>query len=137
MIYITRIENFNAAHQLYNPAWDEATNFEVFGKCANKNWHGHNYQLYVTVKGEVNPETGFLFDAKKLSQIVQQHVIEKVDHRNLSVDVDFMKGKLASTENLAIGVWGEIVPHLPEGVFLHSVKIYETPQIYVEYYGEI
>lgn len=135
MIYITRIENFNAAHQLYNPNWDDAKNFEVFGKCANKNWHGHNYQLHVTVKGEINKDTGFLFDAKKLSQIVQENIIEKVDHKNLSVDVDFMKGQLASTENLTIGVWNEIVPHLPAGVFLHCVKIYETPQIYVEYYG--
>ena len=135
MIFLTRHEHFNAAHKLYNPNWTEEKNLEVFGKCANANWHGHNYELIITIKGEVNPETGFLIDAKKLSEILQTHVCEKLDHRNLNMDVDFMRGKLASTENLAIAIWGQIIPHLPKGVQLHCVKLYETPRICVEYFG--
>src|SRR6188474_899378 len=105
MIYITRREHFNAAHKLYNPNWTEEQNNEVFGKCANPNWHGHNYHLYVTVKGEVNPETGFLVDLKWLKKLINTYVIDEVDHRNLNLDVAFMKDKLASTENLAIAIW--------------------------------
>ncbi|MBL7919998.1 MAG: 6-carboxytetrahydropterin synthase [Bacteroidia bacterium] len=136
MVYLTRHEHFNAAHKLYNPNWSEEKNTEVFGKCANANWHGHNYELMVTIKGKVNAETGFLMDAKALSVILQQHVCEKLDHRNLNLDVDFMKGVLASTENLAMAIWKQIIPHLPKGVDLHCVKLYETPRICVEYYGE-
>jgi 6-pyruvoyltetrahydropterin/6-carboxytetrahydropterin synthase len=135
MIFLTRHEHFNAAHKLYNPAWTEEKNIEVFGKCANANWHGHNYELIVTIKGEVNPETGFLMDAKLLSKILQEHVCDKLDHRNLNLDVDFMHGILASTENLAMAIWAQIVPHLPNNVHLHCVKIYETPRIAVEYFG--
>lgn len=135
MVYITRIEHFNAAHKLYNPAWSREKNEEVFGKCANENWHGHNFELFVTLKGEPDPETGFVYDVKKLSIIVQEHVIEKLDHKNLNVDVDFMAGKLCSIENLVIGIWKELVPHLPEAVQLHCLKLSETPRIFVEYYG--
>ncbi|MBA3680290.1 MAG: 6-carboxytetrahydropterin synthase [Bacteroidetes bacterium] len=136
MVYLTRHEHFNAAHKLYNPNWSDEKNAEVFGKCANANWHGHNYELLVTIKGKVNAETGFLMDAKALSTILQEHVCEKLDHRNLNLDVDFMKDVLASTENLAIAIWKQIVPHLPKGVDLHCVKLYETPRICVEYFGE-
>ena len=136
MVYLTRHEHFNAAHKLYNPNWSEEKNTEVFGKCANANWHGHNYELLVTIKGKVNQETGFLMDAKALSAILQDQVCEKLDHRNLNLDVDFMKGVLASTENLAIAIWKQIMPHLPKGVDLHCVKLYETPRICVEYFGE-
>ena len=135
MVYLTRAEHFNAAHRLYNPAWDYTKNEEVFGKCANENWHGHNYELFVTIKGEPDAGTGFLFDVKKLSGIIKEHVIEKVDHRNLNVDVEFMKGKMCSTENFAIAIWNELKPHLPEGVLLHCIKLYETPRIYAEYFG--
>lgn len=135
MIYLSRHEHFNAAHKLYNPAWTEEKNVEVFGKCANTNWHGHNYELIVTIKGEVNTETGFLMDAKVLSKILLEEVCEKLDHRNLNIDVVFMVGKLASTENLTIAIWHQIEPHLPTNVKLHCVKLYETPRIYVEYYG--
>ena len=136
MVYITRIEHFNAAHRLFNPNWTREKNEEVFGKCANENWHGHNFELYVTLKGEPNPDTGFVFDVKKLSIIVQQHVIDKLDHKNLNLDVEFMAGKLCSIENLVIGIWEQLVPHLPPDVFLHSLKLYETPRIFVEYYGQ-
>ncbi len=135
MIFLTRHEHFNAAHKLYNPSWSLEQNTEVFGKCANANWHGHNYELIITIKGEVNPDTGFLMDAKKLSKVINEHVCEKLDHKNLNMDVDFMKGILASTENLAIAIWGQLAPHLPEGVRLHCVKLYETPSICVEYFG--
>ncbi len=135
MVYLTRIEHFNAAHKLANPNWSKEKNEEVFGVCANENWHGHNFELYVTLKGEPNPDTGFVFDVKKLSIIVQQHVIDKLDHKNLNLDVDFMSGKLCSIENLVIGIWEQLVPHLPREVYLHSLKLYETPRIFVEYFG--
>jgi 6-pyruvoyltetrahydropterin/6-carboxytetrahydropterin synthase len=136
MVYLTRSEHFNAAHKLYNPAWRYEKNEEVFGKCANENWHGHNYELLVTVKGKPDPDTGFVFDVKRLSNIIRDQVIEKIDHRNLNVDVEFMQGKMCSTENLAIEIWRQLLPHLPAGVQLHCIKLYETPRIYVEYFGE-
>ena len=135
MIYLTRQEHFNAAHKLYNPNWSREKNDEVFGKCANDNWHGHNYDLYVTVKGDPNPDTGFVFDVKQLSLIIRNHVIDKVDHLNLNLDVDFMRGKMCSTENLAIGIWDQLKDRMPEGIQLHAIKLYETPRIYVEYFG--
>jgi len=136
MVYLTRMEHFNAAHKLYNPLWTKEKNDEVFGKCANDNWHGHNYDLYVTVKGEPDTDTGFLFDVKKLSVMIKECVIEKVDHKNLNLDVDFMRGKMCSSENLAVGIWQQLEQHLPSNVKLHSIKLYETPRIYVEYFGE-
>lgn len=135
MVYITRIEHFNAAHKLYNPAWSREKNEEVFGKCANENWHGHNFELHVTLKGDPDPNTGFVFDVKKLSIIVKEHVIDKLDHKNLNEDVDFMKDRLCSIENLVIAIWTQLSPKLPENVSLHCLKLYETPRIYVEYYG--
>ena len=136
MVYLTRVEHFNAAHKLYNPAWSPEKNEAVFGKCANENWHGHNYELYVTVKGKPNKDTGFVMDVKVLSELIKEKVIEKVDHRNLNLDVDFLQGQFCSTENLAMGIWQQLQPHLPAGVSLHCVKLYETPRIYVEYFGE-
>jgi len=135
MVYLTRAEHFNAAHKLYNPSWTKEKNDEVFGKCANDNWHGHNYELFVTVKGEPDANTGFLVDAKKLSIIINEHVVDKLDHRNLNLDVDFMQGKMCSSENLVIEIWNQLQPHLPHGIQLHHIKLYETPRIYVEYFG--
>ena len=136
MVYLTRNEHFNAAHKLANPNWSKEKNEAFFGKCANENWHGHNYDLFVTVKGIPDADTGFLYDVKKLSELIKVHVIELVDHKNLNLDVEFLKGKMCSTENLAIGIWNQLAPHLPEGVHLHCIKLYETPRIYVEYFGE-
>lgn len=136
MVYLTRLEHFNAAHKLYRPDWSREKNEEVFGACANENWHGHNYDLYVTVKGEPDGNTGFIFDVKKLSTLIKEHIIEKVDHRNLNLDVEFMKDKMCSTENLAIEIWHQLRPHLPADVQLHYIKLFETPNIYVEYFGE-
>ena len=136
MVYLTRVEHFNAAHKLYNPDWSLEKNEEIFGKCANQNWHGHNYELLVTIKGNPDPGTGFVFDVKRLSTLIREHVTEKLDHRNLNLDVDFMKGMMCSTENLAIGIWHQLQPHLPAPIQLHAIKLYETPRIYVEYFGE-
>lgn len=136
MVYLTRVEHFNAAHKLYNGEWSEEKNLEVFGKCANPNWHGHNYELSVTIKGEPHPETGFIFNAKELGDLIKQVIVERVDHRNLNLDVDFMKGKFTSAENFAIGIWNELKPEIEkQGAILHYIKLQETPRIYVEYYG--
>ena len=135
MLYITRIEHFNAAHKLFNPKWSREKNEEVFGKCANENWHGHNFELYVTIKGFPDPETGFVYDVKKLSIIIKEYVIDKLDHKNLNEDVPFMHGKLCSIENLVIAIWEQLAPNLPPAIALHSLKLYETPRIFVEYFG--
>lgn len=136
MVYLTRLEHFNAAHKLFNPNWSKEQNEEVFGACANENWHGHNFELYVTVKGTINADTGFLMDVKQLSKLIQTYVVKKLDHKNLNLDVDFLQGKMCSTEVLATNIWQQLQPHLPAGVQLHCIKLYETPRIYVEYFGE-
>lgn len=137
MIHITRRERFNAAHRLFKPEWTDEQNTEMFGGCANPNWHGHNYDLYVTVKGPVNPETGYTINLKDLSSIIRQHVTDKMDHRNLNIDVDFLKGKMTSTENVAIAIWEQLLPPLTAlGASLHCVKLVETENNYVEYFGE-
>jgi 6-pyruvoyltetrahydropterin/6-carboxytetrahydropterin synthase len=136
MIYITRRERFNAAHRLFKPEFSDEQNLQVFGKCSNPNWHGHNYTLFVTVKGEVNPDTGFLVNLKDLSTLIDNSVIEKLDHRNINLEVDFMAGKLASTENLAIGIWDELAESISAmGASLHCIKVYETENNFVEYFG--
>jgi 6-pyruvoyltetrahydropterin/6-carboxytetrahydropterin synthase len=139
MIHVSRQEHFNAAHKLYNTRWTKEKNVEVFGPCANENWHGHNYDLIVTVKGTPDPETGFVIDLKKLSDLIRNEVTEKLDHKNLNLDVDFMKDKMASTENLAIEIW-KILDSKIIGISkfgkLYSIKLYETPRNYVEYFGE-
>jgi len=135
MVYLTRVEHFNAAHKLFNPAWSKEKNDEVFGRCANEHWHGHNFELFVTVKGNPDPDTGFIVDAKLLSRIIKDSVIEKLDNRNLNLDVDFMQGKMCSIENLVVGIWQELKHLLPATVTLHCIKLVETPRIYVEYFG--
>ena len=136
MIYITRRETFSAAHKLSRKEWSNEKNHEVFGKCANPNWHGHNYILWVTVKGEVNPETGFVTNLSLVSEIIKINVLDKVDHKNLNEDVDFMKDKLTSTESLAIGIWQQIEKPINQlGCKLHCVKIQETEKNFVEYFG--
>jgi len=137
MIYITRKEHFNAAHKLSRTDWSEEKNTEVFGKCANPNWHGHNYSLYVTVKGEVDPRIGFLVNLKELSGIIRTNICDKLDHKNLNLDVDFMKGQLTSTENLAIAIWKELETSVNNlGCKLHSIRLHETENNYVEYFGQ-
>jgi 6-pyruvoyltetrahydropterin/6-carboxytetrahydropterin synthase len=136
MIFITRRERFNAAHKLYNEGWSAERNAEVFGKCANANWHGHNFDLIVTVKGEVNRDTGFVVNLKELSTLIRRRVIDKVDHTNLNLDVDFMRGIMPSTENLAMAIWQQLESEIANmGAALHCVKLVETENNYVEYYG--
>jgi len=136
MIYITRKENFNAAHKLFKPEWTDAQNLEYFGKCANPNWHGHNYTLYLTVKGDINPATGYCANLKDISDIMKAYVIDKIDHKNLNMDVDFMKGKMASTEVVAIEIWKQLeAPINKLGCQMHSVKLVETENNFVEYFG--
>lgn len=138
MIYLTRKEHFNAAHKLWNPHWSDAKNEEVFGKCSNKNWHGHNFDLYVTLKGTPDPETGFIIDLKLMSSIIKTYVIDVLDHSNINLDVPFMQGKMASTENIAMGIWEQLSPYLnADNYRLHSVKLYETERNFVEYFGPV
>ena len=135
-VYLTRRERFNAAHKLWNPSWSDDKNHEVFGKCANENWHGHNYELFVTVKGTPNPETGYCMDLKVLSEIIKKKVINKIDHRNINIDVDFMEGKMASTENLAIAFWEEIENEInTTSCQLYSIEVFETENNSIKYFG--
>lgn len=137
MIYITRRERFNAAHRLFREDFSDEENLEVFGLCSNPNWHGHNYELFVTVKGDINKETGFLLNLKTLSKIIRKHIIQKIDHKNINLEVDFMEGKLASTENLAVGIWQELSSHIKAlGADLHCIKVTESENNYVEYFGD-
>ena len=137
MVYLTRKESFNAAHKLWVDSWSAEKNKTVFGKCANVNWHGHNYTLFVTVKGSPDPETGFVIDAKLLSELVREHIVEHLDHKNLNLDVPFIpQNRQPTTENLVILIWQQLSPLLPDGCRLHSIKLCETENIYAEYFGE-
>ena len=139
MVLVSRKEHFNAAHKLSNPAWSKEKNEEVFGPCANTNWHGHNFELIVTVKGTPDPDTGFVVDLKKLSALIRSAVTDKLDHKNLNVDVDFMRGKMASCEILIVEIWRILDAKLPDITTsgqLHSLKLFETPRNFVEYFGD-
>ena len=139
MVYVIRKEHFNAAHRLFNPAWSEEKNQEVFGLCANNNWHGQNFELIVTVKGKPNADTGFVFDLKQLGDIIKKEIIDKVDHKNLNLDVDFMEGKLASCEVLIMEFWKILAPAIKavsQTAELHKLHLIETNKNSVEYYGE-
>lgn len=136
MIYLTRRERFSAAHRMFRQDWSDEKNLEVFGKCSNPNWHGHNYVLRVTVKGETTEDQGFVMNTNILKKIIQEKVISKIDHKNINLEVDFMKGKIATTENLAIAIWNELKqPIEMEGAQLHCIKIEETENNTIEYYG--
>jgi 6-pyruvoyltetrahydropterin/6-carboxytetrahydropterin synthase len=136
MVYLTRKEHFNAAHKLYNPRWDDETNRAVFGKCANDHWHGHNYDLYVTVKGMPDPDTGFIINAKELGEIIRQEIVEELDHRNLNLDVTWLQGVMPSTENLVMLMWPRLALRIDrDNCSLHCIKLFETERIYAEYYG--
>jgi 6-pyruvoyltetrahydropterin/6-carboxytetrahydropterin synthase len=135
-IYITRRETFNAAHKLWRAEWSDEKNQEVFGKCSNHNWHGHNFQLLVTVKGIPHPETGFVMNLKLLSQLIQEHIIEALDHKNLNLDVPFLEGMMASTENVSIVIWDILAPLIAKnGGELAKLVLVETENNFVEYYG--
>ncbi|HLP20389.1 MAG TPA: 6-carboxytetrahydropterin synthase [Chitinophagales bacterium] len=135
MVYLTRREHFNGAHRLYNAGWTEEHNVEVFGKCANKNWHGHNFDVFVTVKGTPDPDTGFIMNAHELSKIMKREIVDRLDHKNFNMDVPELHNVLPSTENVVMQIWKWLTPHI-KGCQLHCIKLVETENIYVEYYGE-
>ena len=135
MVYLTRVEHFNAAHKLAHPNWSKEKNEEVFGVCANENWHGHNYELLVTIKGEPDAETGFLFDVKKLSTIIKQYVIDELDHKNLNLDVEDFKNLNPTAENIAVVIWNKLRPFIAKDKEI-EVVLYETPRNFVTYKGK-
>jgi len=135
MTYVTRRETFSASHRLYNPAFSDAKNAELFDKCSNPNGHGHNYVLEVTVAGELNKDSGYVVDLKDLKQIIRKEVIEKVDHKHLNHDVDFLKGVIPTAENIARAFWS-ILQNKIHGGKLHSIRVRETENNSVEYRGE-
>jgi len=127
MIFITRRERFNAAHRLFNKNFSDEKNLEVFGKCSNPNWHGHNYVLFVTIKGEINPDTGFLVNLTDLKDLIRRKIIDKLDHKNLNLEVEFLKGKFASTEIICISIWEQLEDEILNlGALLHKVKIIDS-----------
>ena len=135
MVFLTRRSRFNAAHKLWVKDWSPEKNKEIFGKCANPNFHGHNYTLYVTVKGTPDPTTGMLINAKELAAIVKEEIIDKLDHKNLNLDVPFIPETMQTTcENLAILIWDKIQPRVQQ-CELHCVRLEETENIYTEYFG--
>ena len=135
-VQVIRRERFNAAHRLFNPNWSDEKNEQIFGKCANKNWHGHNYTLFVTVEGNINSDTGYVIDLKVLSDIIKNRIVDKMDHKNLNLEVDFMKDTITTAENIAIKIYEELESDIQAtGNNLYSVKLYETENNYVEYYG--
>ena len=137
MIYLTRRERFNAAHRLYREDWSDEKNLEVFGACSNPNWHGHNYNLFVTVKGEINPKMGYVTDLKSLSRLIREKVIDRLDHKNINLEVEFMRDKVASTENMVMAIWDELADSVKElGVELHKIRLEETENNFVEYSGK-
>jgi 6-pyruvoyltetrahydropterin/6-carboxytetrahydropterin synthase len=135
VVFVTRKAHFNAAHKLYNPKWTREENEALFGKCANHYWHGHNFDLYVTIKGRPDNDTGFVMDLKKLKILIENEVVVHLDHKNLNMDVPFLKDIMPSVENVAIAIWNQLTPHFPENVKLHKILLYETERNFVEYFG--
>ncbi|MCJ7820709.1 MAG: 6-carboxytetrahydropterin synthase [Bacteroidales bacterium] len=136
MIYLTRRERFCAAHRMYREELSDDENMRIYGKCSNPLWHGHNYVLKVTVRGEADPRVGYFMNANRLKEIITEKVIMKLDHKNMNLETDFMKGKVATTENLAIAIWDELQgPLEAEGATLHCVRLEETENNFIDYYG--
>lgn len=137
MVYVSRKEHFNAAHRLFNPAWSKEKNEEVFGKCANEYYHGHNFEIIVTVKGDPNPDTGFVIDMKVLGDIIKEEIIERIDHKNINLQVDIFKDKIPSCEIMVIEFWKILEPRIAavSNGKLHYIKLIETNKNFVEYYG--
>ena len=135
VVRATRRTHFSAGHRLYRPDWSDERNEEVFGECSNPSWHGHNYELDVTVEGSVDPETGFVMDLKQLKDVLEARVVSDLDHRNLNTDVAWLSGINPTTENLAVAIWNRICDALPSDVRLASVVVHETPRNSVEYTG--
>ncbi len=134
-VTVTTELEFSAAHRVFNPEWTDERNHEVFGGCANPNWHGHNYELHVTVEGELDPETGFVMDFRDLKSLVESRVIQDLDHQNVNLDVPWMAGLIPSAENMVIAIWSRLADGLPNEVKLSKLTLWETPRSYVEYTG--
>jgi 6-pyruvoyltetrahydropterin/6-carboxytetrahydropterin synthase len=135
MILLTRKAEFSASHYYWNDAFSPEENERVFGKCANRNGHGHNYTLEVTVEGDVNPVTGFVVDLKRLKDVMDREVVQIYDHRHLNLEVPEFQHTIPTTENIAIAVWRRLEPKL-EGARLHRVRVYEMADLFADYYGE-
>ncbi len=135
MIYLTRRAEFSASHYYHNPDWSPEENQRVFGKCANPHGHGHNYTLEVTVAGEVDPRTGMVLDLKELKKILEKEVLDLVDHKFLNKEVPVFASKIPTTENIAVEIWHWLSPKLTFGK-LHRIRLYESPDLYVDYYGK-
>lgn len=133
-VTVTRRLMFNAAHRVHNPALSDAENNALFGKCNNPNWHGHNYTLDVSVTGPVDERTGYVIDLGRLKRIVQAEVIEKADHKNFNLEVDFMRGVIPTTENIIVAMWRVLAPAIAPATLTRLV-LWETPNNYVEYDG--
>lgn len=131
-VAVFRKEHFNAAHRLYNPAWDMSKNDEVFGKCNNPNFHGHNYELVVKVVGEPDPETGYVMDLKLLSDLIREEILERFDHRNLNLDTDYFKTQNPTAENIVVVIY-ELLRARIDAAYELSVRLYETERNFVEY----
>ncbi len=134
-VRVTRRIHWNSAHRLFRPDWSDERNQDVFGACANPHGHGHNYEMDVTVSGSIDPETGFVMDLKLLKELLKDRVASELDHRHLNIEVPWLSGINPSTENLVVAIWGRLVEHLPAGVALHRIVLFETPRNYVEYTG--
>jgi len=135
MVLLTRKAEFSAAHYYWNDAWTPEENARVFGKCANRNGHGHNYTLEVTVAGEVDPVTGFVVDLKQLKDILEQEVVSVYDHRNLNLEVPEFAAHIPTTENIAVAIWNRLDGKIPNAK-LHRVRVYELADLFADYYGE-
>jgi 6-pyruvoyltetrahydropterin/6-carboxytetrahydropterin synthase len=134
-VKVTRRVHFCAAHRLGRPDWSDEENARVFGDCANPNWHGHNYELDVTVAGPIDEETGFVYDLKALRELLEETVLADLDHRNLNLDVVWMQGVNPTTENLVVAIWNQLAGRLPPPASLVRLVLWETPRNYVEYSG--
>ena len=133
-VTVCRKEHFNAAHRLFNPAWDEARNQQVFDKCNNPNYHGHNYELIVRLTGAIDPETGYVYDLKRLSDLIKREILDTFDHRNLNLDTEEFRHLNPTAENIAVVIWQKLRAHV-ESHLLLSVTLYETERNFVEYHG--
>jgi 6-pyruvoyltetrahydropterin/6-carboxytetrahydropterin synthase len=137
MVYLIRREHFSAAHRLFLPEYTDEENFDLFGKCSNSNWHGHNYILFITVKGEADPKTGLVIHLRHISKLIEEKILNKVDHKNLNLEVDFLQGKVPTSENVAIGIWNELAGDISRlGAILHCVRLEQSENNIVEYFGE-
>jgi 6-pyruvoyltetrahydropterin/6-carboxytetrahydropterin synthase len=136
ILHLTRKEHFNAAHRLWNDKWTEEKNNEIFGKCANPNFHGHNFDLHITVKGTPDPDTGCIINLKDLKKIIHAEILEELDHKNLNIEVEWLKHCIPSIENIVVAIWARLKPYMPVGVELSKIVLWETHNNYVTYYGE-